>query len=172
MDILENRSAWSAGFAGWLERNRATGAMDWKRYAYARNQEAVAGPAVELGRSRLLLVTSSGAFVRGEQEPFAAADPLGDPSYRTFSVDVAPERLAFAHDHYDHAFVDRDVQSAVPLRHLSAMVEEGAVGTLVPTVFSFSGYLPDVGRVVDDLAPPLLDLARREGADAALLVPV
>ncbi len=173
MEILERRTAWGEQFeAGWLARQRATGEFDWKQYQYARNEAPVPGAPVALARSRLLVVTSSGAYVRGEQPPFDAPNPLGDPSHRTFPVSLPLERLAFAHDHYDHAFVDRDVQAVLPLRHLEALVREGAVGELAPTAFSFSGYLPDVRRVVDEVAPPLLALARRQEADAALLVPV
>ena len=51
------------------------------------------------------------------------------------------------------------------------MVTEGAIGELAPSMVSFMGYQPDVSRVVDEMIPAILEVARAEGAQAALLVP-
>lgn len=173
MAILDDRAAWHTNFReSWLAHVEATGTADWKRYAYGKNTTDVAGPGTTLASARLLFVTSSGAYLRDAQEPFDAANVHGDTSHRLFHRSTPLERLAFAHEHYDHAYVDQDAQSLVPLRHMDALEDDGVVASWAPTVFSFSGYVPDATRVVDDVVPPLLELAAEEEVDGALLVPV
>ena len=79
MEILEGLEDWSARFrAGWLTHFRQTGETDWKRYPAIRNRTAPAGLPIDLSASRLMLITSSGAYLRGEQEPFGTENRLGD----------------------------------------------------------------------------------------------
>ncbi len=174
MDIIEDRDGWLERFrTGWLAHLEDTGETDFKkRYRYVKNKDEPAGEGIDPAASRLLFVTSAGAYVRDEQSPFDAANPRGDPSIRTFPLSTPLDRIAFAHDHYDHRFADQDPQSILPLRHLEALEREGAVGAFVPTVVSFSGYLPDATQVVDEIAPSVLDIMRKEDAHVALLVPV
>lgn len=67
--------------------------------------------------------------------------------------------------------VNAEPQALVPLRYLEALVAQGEIGELAPQVISFSGYMPDATRVVDELIPAILDVATAERATAALLVP-
>lgn len=174
MDIIEDRDGWLEQFrAGWLDHLDQTGETDFKKlYRYVKNKEEPTGDGIDPTVSRLLFVTSSGAFLSDEQAPFDAANPRGDPSVRTFALSTPLDRIAFAHDHFDHRFAEQDPQSVLPLRHLEALEREGAVGAFVPTVVSFSGYLPNAVQVVDEIAPRVLDIMRKEDAHGALLVPV
>lgn len=173
MDVFENRDAWSAHFAeSWLAHFEATGETDFKRYRYVKSSQAPAGRAVELASSKLLLVTSSGAYLPGSQAAFDAADPLGDYSVRAFEQTTPLDAIAFAHEHYDHRYVDADPQSVLPLRLLEALRSEGRVGALAESVVSFHGYAPDAGRVLDETIPEILGMAKAQRVDAALLVPV
>ena len=171
MDILENQKAWKARFDEWWANYQRTGEPNWKEYPLPKNSTAPSGPGVELRRSRLLLITSAGGYLRNEQPPFDAANPLGDYSIRIFPTDTPLDRLAFAHDHYDHTAVEQDPQVLVPLRHLEDMVREGRIGALTSSVVSFMGYLPDITRLVDELIPAILAAVKAEAPDAVLLVP-
>jgi D-proline reductase (dithiol) PrdB len=171
-DILERREEWAATFHdGWLGHYRRTGTIDWEPYHCARNSTPPAGPGVVLSRSRLMLVSSAGSYLRDGQTAFDAADPLGDYSARTYPADTPFDELAYAHDHYDHAAVEADPQVLLPLRHLADLVAEGVIGELAPSVVSFMGYQPDLARVVDETFPAILRVAQDEEVDAALLVP-
>jgi hypothetical protein len=173
MQILENKDRWSADFrAGWLVHLEQSGAVDWKLYQHPRNSAAPGGPGVRLSQSRLMLISSAGAYLRRGQPPFDAADDYGDYTLRTFPSSTPFEALAYAHGHYDHTMVEADAQVALPLRHLEALVAEGRVGGLAPSVISFMGYQPDSARVVDVLIPEIVALARAEKVQAALLAPV
>ena len=172
MEIVENLEQWKTDFRdGWLAHYRETGQSNADLYVRPRNAQAPAGRGIDLGESRLLLITSSGAYLKREQQPFDAEHQVGDYSIRPFPFSTPASALAFAHTHYDHAAVDADPGVLVPLGRLSQMVDEGRIGEMAPTVVSFSGYLRDVSRVVDEVIPPILEIARKEQAHGALLVP-
>ena len=178
MEILENRDQWLAGFReGWLAHYQQTGAIDWKRYQRPRNRVALEGPGVDLRTSRLMLISSAGGYLRAKlrlaqrQQPFDAANPLGDYGIRLIPSSTPLDALAFAHDHYDHAAVNQDPQVLMPLRHLEDLVAEGVIGELAPSMVSFMGYQPDATQVIDETIAATLQAAQAEGVHAAFLVP-
>jgi hypothetical protein len=172
MDILENKEHWQDTYRNeFLARFEKTGAIDWRAYPHPRNTKSPSGASVDPAASCLMLITSAGGYLPAEQEPFDAEHPLGDYTIRPIPASAPLDALAFAHTHYDHALVDQDAQVLVPLRHLEDLAAAGIIASVSPTAVSFMGYQPDAGRVVDELIPPILDLARDEQADAVLLVP-
>ena len=172
MEILNNRDAWQTDYrAGWLAHYEHTGAFNWKLYQQAQNRPLSPTPGIDLRQSRLLLISTAGAYLRAAQEPFDAAHPLGDYTMRLFPSDTPFEDLALAHTHYDHAAVTEDPEVLLPLGHLADMVAEGAIGGVAPSVVSYMGYQPDLSRVVDELIPAILPVARDLQVQAALLVP-
>jgi len=172
MEIVENLAQWQADYeTGWLAYFQETGKFDWDRYVRPKNSIAPAGPGVDLSKSRLALISSAGAYLRDIQEPFDAPDPLGDYTIRLFPSTTPFEALAYAHEHYDHTTIEADPQVLLPLRHLADLVSEGVIGELAPSVISFSGYQPDVVRVVNELIPAVVAAAKAEEIDTALLAP-
>jgi hypothetical protein len=172
MQILEHYDEWLATFrAGWLAHYQETGQIDWSLYNRPQNSTAPAGRGVDLSASRLMLVTTSGAYLPGQQEPFDAGSALGDYTIRLFPTATPLGDLAYAHEHYDQAAVKADPQVLLPLRHLDEMVDQGIIGELAPSVVSFMGYQPDVSRVVDEMIPAIVAAAQAEEVQAVLLVP-
>jgi Glycine/sarcosine/betaine reductase selenoprotein B (GRDB) len=173
MEIFENTQDWADEFiAGWCKHLAGTGEVDWKSYRYLRNRRKITSPGVDPARSRLMLVSTAGAYLRNGQAPFAAADPMGDYSLRTFSPNTAHADLEYAHEHYDHTARTQDPRVNLPLEYLTEMVSDGALGALTDSVVSFAGYQPDATAVLLMTIPEILRLAEKEQADAALLVPV
>jgi hypothetical protein len=174
MEILENLEQWQTEYEqGWLAHYRETGEMDWKnRYKRPKNKTAPSGPGVDLTQSRLMLISSAGGYLGDSQEPFSTnrAD-LGDYTTRQFPSSTPLEALAFAHVAYDHTAVEEDPQVLVPLRHLEDLVSEGVIGELAPSVISFCGWQPDVVRTINELIPAVVQAAKTEEVEAALLVP-
>jgi D-proline reductase (dithiol) PrdB len=172
MAVLENYAEWEAAFReGWLAHYRHTGEFDWQQYPCVRNGAVSPSSGIDLARSRLMLVSSGGFYVRERQAPFDAANPLGDYSTRLVPMAAHWDAVAIAHEHYDHTAVEQDPQVLVPLRHLNGMVADGRLGELAPSIVTFMGYQPDVTRVVDETAPAVVEAARAEEVDAVLLVP-
>ncbi|MCP4164987.1 MAG: hypothetical protein GY759_03715 [Chloroflexi bacterium] len=173
MEILENKQDWTRNYEkGWLAHLDETGAINWDLYEHPRNRSAPGAAGVELAKSRLMFISSAGAYLKHEQPPCDAANPTGDYSLRSFPTSTPFSALAYAHDHFDHTMVEQDAQVALPLRHLERLGEEGVIGDLAPSMVSFMGYQPDAARVVDELAPAVLNVARQENIQAALLAPV
>jgi len=174
MEILEDLKQWQAEYErGWLAHYRETGEMDWKNlYNRPKNKTAPSGSGVDLSQSRLMFISTAGGYLREDQEPFSTnrAD-LGDYSIRRFPSSTPLEALAFAHVAYDHTAVEEDPQVLIPLRHLEDMVSEGVIGEVAPSAISFCGWQPDVVRTINETIPAIVEAAKAEEVDAALLVP-
>ncbi|MBZ0303177.1 MAG: glycine/betaine/sarcosine/D-proline family reductase selenoprotein B [Anaerolineae bacterium] len=171
-DVFDNREAWAAHFAaGWLAYYQQTGETKWDLYEHPRNRTAVGRAGITLSQSRLLFISSAGAYLPDQQPPYDAPNPLGDYDIRLIPSSTPLDQIAYAHTHYDHAAVDADPQVLMPLRHLEALVREKKIGALTENMISFMGYQPDVIRVLDETIPPILRAAKEQQADAALLVP-
>jgi hypothetical protein len=172
IEILENKEQWSEEFrSGWLAYQKETGISNWRIYNRPTNELTPGLPGIKLNESRLMLISSAGGYWSGHQKPFDAASVYGDYSIRTFPISTPFDALAFAHDHYDHAFVDQDPQVALPLRHLEQITTAGHIGRLTPSVISFMGYQPDSARVVDEVVPEIISYAKADNVHAALLAP-
>ena len=172
MEIVENLAQWQETFeSGWLAHFKETGETNFKLYPTMKNTRQPAGPAINLSQSRLALISSAGGYLRDSQPPFDGPNPLGDYSIRRFPVTTPFSDIAYEHTHYDHTAVNTDPQVLLPLLHLAEMVEQGAIGELSPSVISFMGYQPDVPQVLAQTIPAILEAAKAEQIDAALLVP-
>ncbi len=169
--IVENLEQWQTNYDAWLARYQQSGELIYTDYPYVRNQTAPAGSGIDLAQSRLMLISTAGGFLRGAQEPFDAANDLGDYSIRLFPADTPFAAIAFAHEHYDHTAVTADPEVLLPLNHLADMTAEGKIGALAPSVISFCGYMPDMARIINEVIPPIMAIAQAEQVEGALLVP-
>lgn len=173
MKILENKARWSEEYhAGWLAHQKTTGEANWRIYNRPTNNLTPGLPGIRLNESRLMLISSAGGYLLGHHEAFDALSAYGDYTVRTFPSDTSFDALAFAHDHYDHTYVNQDPQVALPLHHLQELVAEERIGKLAPSVISFMGYQPDSARVVDETIPQIISIAKEQAVQAALLAPI
>ncbi|MBZ0276853.1 MAG: glycine/betaine/sarcosine/D-proline family reductase selenoprotein B [Anaerolineae bacterium] len=172
MAILDHRDQWVQEYTqGWLAHHQQTGEFDWKLYPRPQNDPLPPTPGIDLRQSRLVLISTAGAYLKATQEPFDAPHPYGDYTLRTFPLDTPFADIDYAHDHYDHTAVNTDPQVLLPLRHLRDLERAGVIGSVAPTVISYSGYVTDLARIEDEMIPPILALAQGMGAQGALLVP-
>ena len=158
----------SRRLAGALAANRH---FRLESYPRPHNSPLPPTPGIDLSQSRLLFITTAGAYLPASQTPFDAPHALGDYSLRLLPSDTPFTALAYAHEHYDHTAVTADPQVLLPLHHLTNMVADGRIGELAPSFISFMGYQPDLTRVVDELIPAVLSAAGALDVQAALLVP-
>lgn len=124
-----------------------------------------------LAQTALALVGTCGAYRRGVDCPFDAANYYGDPSFKEIPTEAPPAALEFAHTHYDHTHVAQDANAGFPLSRLHEIEAEGRIGRLVTPAISFSGYLPQTRQLIKDTAPAAAKRLLEAGAQAALLVP-
>ena len=173
MKILEDKKIWSANYQKrWLTHLQETGEIDWNLYEHPRNKSTHGTSGVDLSQSRLMFITSSGAYIPEEQEPFDAPSPYGDYTIRCIPSITPFANLAYAHDHYDHTAINEDPQVALPLNFMQEMVDSRQLGSLASSFISFMGYQPDSARVVDEVIPQIVRVAKEDEVQAALLAPV
>lgn len=172
MEILENRATWEKNFQDtWLAHFKKTGAVQWDLYNRPNNKTAPSGNAINLSQSKLLLVSSAGSYLDDSQERYDDENDLGDYTIRLIPSDINPNKLTYAHTHYDHTAVNIDYQVLTPLGHLHDLVEAGQIGELADNFVSFMGYQPDISQVLDETIPLIIAATKAEQADAVLLVP-
>ena len=166
MDIIEDIEGWRGRFAGW--RPSGDSLAD---YPFVRNRRAPFTPARRaLPMLNLALISSAGAYIDGTS-PFDVNSASGDLTFREIPIEVEQSDLRFAARGYDPAAVEKDANSQLPIARLLEFEQNGIIGQLNPVYWSFSGFIPDASKLVEDLVPNLIDRIRRYEVQAALLVP-
>ncbi len=156
-----------------LQRSYNTTREKWDpHFEWVVNDSAPWTPLRQpLARTALALLSTCGAYRRGVDCPFDAANYYGDPSFKEIPIETPVGVLDFAHTHYNHEHVSQDPNVAFPLDHLRALEAEGVIRRFVNPAISFSGFLPEPRQLVNDTAPAAAQRLLAAGAQAALLVP-
>jgi D-proline reductase (dithiol) PrdB len=167
VDIIDDIDDWRRRYEGWKPAN----AEDLSDYPFVRNRRAPFTPARRaLPMLNLALISSAGAYIDGTP-PFDTGAPDGDSSFREIPIEVEEPDLRFAARGYDPTAVRQDMNAQVPIPRLLEFEQNGIIGQLNPVFWSFCGFIPDAGKVADDLAPKLVERILRYEVQAALLVP-
>lgn len=138
-----------------------------------------------LSQSRLMLLTSSGHFVEGDDP-----NPLGvenmtqtqaeqqltsffkeSPTLSAIPVDTPIDRLVVRHGGYDVRGARRDPNVCLPLQRLRELSVDGVFAGLSEPVYSFVGACSQV-RLLKKDGPEWVQRFKAQKVDAALLVPV
>ncbi|MEN3326567.1 MAG: D-proline reductase (dithiol) PrdB [Acidobacteriota bacterium] len=168
MEIIEDIDGWRRRFDEWKRSDEARRADDLgANYPFVRNRRAPFSPARRaLPMLNLALISSAGAYIDGTP-PFENSDP----SFREIPIELESADLRYAARGYDPAAVQQDLNAEVPVERLLEFENNGIIGQLNPVFWSFSGFIPDAGLLVEELVPKLLQRINRYEVQAALLVP-
>jgi D-proline reductase (dithiol) PrdB len=165
VNIIEDIDDWRRRFAGWKPSD------DLADYPFVRNRRAPFTPARRaLPMLNLALISSVGAYIDGTT-PFDTSSSAGDLTFREIPIEVEASDLRFAARGYDPAAVQKDGNAQVPVERLLEFEQNGIIGQLNPVFWSFCGHIPDAARLVEELAPKLVERINRYEVQAALLVP-
>jgi D-proline reductase (dithiol) PrdB len=124
----------------------------------------------ELGEMRLALISAAG-ISRDDQEPF---DPwaVNGLTFREIPTDTPFENLRLNHNYFDHRDALKDLNCVFPVQRLKELEAEGHIGSLAPTAIALGmGRLYKRTALQEETVPEMVETLKREGADAALLVP-
>jgi len=121
-----------------------------------------------LSQCRVGLIAAGGIYVAG-QVAFHYKD---DTSFRVIPKEVKTEDLRITHFGYDFTDARRDPNVVFPIDPLRQLVKEGIISRLAEHAFTFMGGIYSTRRVLNELAPKLVQFLHREEVDVALLVPV
>jgi D-proline reductase (dithiol) PrdB len=129
-----------------------------------------------LSEATVALVSTAGLSMLADR-PFDAdgerQNPWwGDPSYRVISHGATEADIVASHLHIDTAYLQQDLDAALPLRRLAEAAAEGRIGRVASSHYSFMGYLLDPTQFLERSVPAMIERMRAEGVDAAILVPV
>jgi D-proline reductase (dithiol) PrdB len=169
VEIIDDIDGWRRRFEGWKQSGNATRADGLSDdYPWVRNRRAPFIPARRaLPMLNLALISSAGAYIDGTP----AFGDESDPSFREIPIEVESEDLRYAARGYDPAALQQDMNAEVPVGRLLEFENNGIIGQLNPVFWSFSGFIPDAARIVDELVPKLLERINRYEVQAALLIP-
>ena len=146
---------------------------------WARGHQFVEGqgiPWAPLGKplreSCIAMVTTAGVHLTS-QPPFDMEDPYGDATFRAFPAAADKSDLTITHKYYDHSAADRDINVVLPIDRLRELQEEGFIGRIAPTLYSFMGHIdgPHLQTLMEETAPEVAERLLREGAEAVVLTP-
>ena len=125
---------------------------------------------VPLSEARLTFVSTSGVQPRGTL-PFDTVHPVGDYTFRRVPSDSTPADLEIHQLKYPTDGAHRDLNVIFPIERLQELRDEGVVGELTPSLFSFIGYNMDPDLLERTLAEDIAQAVEDEQAHLALLSP-
>jgi hypothetical protein len=169
VEIIEQLDEWRDKYARW---KKDSGKDDvGETYPLVRNRRAPFTPARRaLPMLNLALISSAGAYIEGT-DPFDLNALQGDFSFREIPAEIESEDLQFAARGYEPTAVQDDINSQLPLARLFEFESNGIIGQVNPVFWSFCGFIPDAGRMVEEMVPRLLERIKRYEVQAALLIP-
>ena len=131
------------------------------------------GSSAFLNQANIAAITSAAVYLP-DQKPFDTEMKGGDPSFRMISADCDLDSMQFGHrsEAFDHSGVQNDKNMALPFDRLRELVEEGFIGSINPTNFSFMGSVTAPGRLLKNTAPEVAEKLIDDRVDAVFLTPV
>ena len=122
-----------------------------------------------LDQARIALVSSAGIF-KHDQKPF---DPwaVNDLSYREIPIETPFEQLKLHHNYFDHRDAIKDLNCVFPVHRLRELAQSGFIGSIAPRAITLGmGRLYKRTALQEQTTPEVIDLLRKQNADAVLLV--
>ena len=122
-----------------------------------------------LSQSRVAMVSTAGLHLRGDR-----LFQGGDPSYRIIPSDAKASDVILSHVSigFDYTGIYRDLNLAFPLDRLRELDQQGKVGSLARSYYSFMGAQRDPHSMIEETGPQAAALMHDEGVDLVLLAPV
>ena len=113
-----------------------------------------------LGEATVALVSTAGLSMLLDP-PFDAEGERrnpwwGDPSYRIIPRWATEADIVASHLHIDTAYLQQDLDVALPLRRLAEAEAEGRIGRVAPSHYSFMGYLLDPTEFLERSVPAMI----------------
>jgi D-proline reductase (dithiol) PrdB len=116
---------------------------------------------------KVAVVSSAGLSLRGQQ-PFRG----GEAGYRDIPHNASPADVLMSHIsvNYDRTGFQLDPEVAIPRRRLDELVDEGVIGAVADTHYSFMGATDPLA--MEDDARALAARLREHGVNTVALIPV
>ena len=131
-----------------------------------------APPQKPLSSCKVAMVTTSGVH-HDAQEPFDMQDSDGDPSFRTINGKTIASSYKITHDYYDHSDAEKDLNIIFPLDRLRELEQEGVIGQLAASHYSFMGHIDGrhIATLITQSARQVVEKLKADEVDVVLLTP-
>ncbi|MDY0235377.1 MAG: glycine/sarcosine/betaine reductase selenoprotein B family protein [Gudongella sp.] len=153
------------------------------KYVY---QEGPFNPFIpKLSDAKIGLLTSSGHFVAGDDPaPFGISDMTQQeainrisefvkekPTLSFIPKDTPVNKLCVRHAGYDISGAQIDPGVVLPIQELSTLEQQGIIGELAQTVYSFVGACSQ-GKLKKEIEKKWMDQIKEQCMDGIILIPV
>ncbi|MEO1916409.1 MAG: glycine/sarcosine/betaine reductase selenoprotein B family protein [Myxococcales bacterium] len=130
-----------------------------------------------LSECKVALLTTAGVSMKTDAPfdmDYERKNPTrGDSSFRKLRGDATSQDIDANHLHIDTGYIERDLNVALPLARLDALVAAGEVGASAQTHYSIMGFQGnDSSKLENESAPAIAEALIREEVDLFLLAPV
>ncbi len=128
-----------------------------------------------LNQITFAIITSAGISLKSDP-PFdmerEKREPLwGDRSFRTIPKGTSEKEINVNHLHINTKYTQQDINVILPLGRLAEFEQEGIIGRLAPTAYSFYGFQWQSTDFLAEAIAPISKKMKSEGVEAVLLTP-
>jgi len=128
-----------------------------------------------LRQTTLTLVTSAGISLKTDP-PFDMEREKreaiwGDRSFREIPRDATEKDIEVNHLHINTSYTKQDINVILPLQRMAELEQEGLIGRLAPTAYSFYGFQWQTTDFLNEAIAPISKKMKTEGVEAVLLTP-
>ena len=95
----------------------------------------------------------------------------GDPTHREIARDATEADIDVNHLHVNTSLIKKDMNVILPLARFREFEEEGIIGKLTPTSYSYYGFQLNPRILLEETMPKVASRMRAEGVEAVLLTP-
>jgi D-proline reductase (dithiol) PrdB len=136
-------------------------------------------PWTPLGKSiretTFSLITTAGISMKSDP-PFdmerEKSEPTwGDPSYREIPRTATERDIEVNHLHINTDHIKQDINVMLPLTRFKEFEQEGLIGKLAPTCYSYYGFQLNPATLLNETMPKVAERMRHENVEAVLLTP-
>jgi D-proline reductase (dithiol) PrdB len=128
-----------------------------------------------LSKATVALVTSAGISLKTDP-PFDMEREKreaiwGDRSFRAIPRGTAENEIDVNHLHINTTYIRQDINVMLPLTRLAEFEQEGILGRLAPTAYSFYGFQWENTDFLQEAIGPISRRLKQEAVEAVLLTP-
>ena len=95
----------------------------------------------------------------------------GDPSYREIPRTANEGDIEVSHLHINTEYIKKDINVMLPMTRFQEFEEEGIIGKLADTCYSYYGFQLDPTALLEETMPKVASRMREEDIEAILLTP-
>ena len=121
------------------------------------------------------LVTTAGISMKSDaafdMEREKTEPAWGDPSYREIPRIASESDIEVNHLHINTEYIKKDINVMLPLTRFQEFEEEGIIGKLADTCYSYYGFQMDPTALLEETMPKVAARMREENIEAVFLTP-